>query len=67
MDSWGRIIGVGFSDGVKEGYEYTPARQICKTVDGNWNFVEYCYNSLGIAHMIVYENRLAERFVGTFV
>jgi len=25
VDSWGRITGIGFADGVKEGYEYTPA------------------------------------------
>ena len=27
LDSWGRIISVNFSDGVKEGYEYTPSGQ----------------------------------------
>ena len=47
MDSWGRITGVGFADGVKEGYEYTPAGQVSRTTDGNGNSVQYCYNSFG--------------------
>ena len=25
LDSWGRITGIGFADGGREGYEYTPA------------------------------------------
>ena len=29
-DGWGRITATGFSDGVKEGYEYTPAGQVRK-------------------------------------
>jgi len=45
VDNWGRITGTGFSDGVKEGYEYTPARQISRTVDGN--VIQYHYNSFG--------------------
>ena len=28
LDSWGRITSVKFSDGVKEGYEYTPSGQV---------------------------------------
>lgn len=47
VDSWGRIIGIGFADGAKEGYEYTPAGQVSKTTDGNGNFVQYRYNSFG--------------------
>ena len=47
MDSWGRITGIGFADGVKEGYEYTPAGQVSRTIDGNGNAVQYRYNSLG--------------------
>ena len=47
MDSWGRITGIGFADGGKEGYEYTPAGQISRTIDGNGNAVQYRYNSLG--------------------
>lgn len=46
-DSWGRITGIGFSDGVREGYEYTPSGQVSRTVDGNGNSVQYRYNSLG--------------------
>ena len=34
-------------DGVKEGYEYTPAGQVSRTIDGNGNAVQYRYNSLG--------------------
>ena len=45
VDSWGRITGIGFVDGVKEGYEYTPAGQVSRTIDGN--AVQYRYNSLG--------------------
>ena len=41
------ITGIGFADGVKEGYEYTPAGQISRTIDGNGNAVQYRYNSLG--------------------
>ena len=47
VDSWGRITGIGFADGVKEGYEYTPAGQASRTIDGNGNAVQYRYNSLG--------------------
>ena len=47
VDSWGRITGIGFADGVKEGYEYTPAGQVSRTIDGNGNAVQYRYNSLG--------------------
>ena len=47
VDSWGRITGIGFADGVREGYEYTPAGQISRTIDGNGNAVQYRYNSLG--------------------
>ena len=47
MDSWGRITGIGFADGGKEGYEYTPAGQVSRTIDGNGNAVQYRYNSLG--------------------
>ena len=47
VDSWGRITGIGFVDGVKEGYEYTPAGQVSRTIDGNGNAVQYRYNSLG--------------------
>lgn len=43
VDHWGRITGIGYADGVKEGYEYTPA----KTTDGNGNSVQYRYNSFG--------------------
>ena len=32
---------------MKEGYEYTPAGQISRTIDGNGNAVQYRYNSLG--------------------
>ena len=32
---------------MKEGYEYTPAGQISRTIDGNGNAVQYHYNSLG--------------------
>jgi len=34
-------------DGGKEGYEYTPAGQVSRTIDGNGNAVQYRYNSLG--------------------
>jgi len=47
VDRWGRITGIGFADGVKEGYEYTPAGQVSRTIDGNGNAVQYRYNSLG--------------------
>ncbi len=47
VDSWGRITGIGFADGVKEGYAYTPGGQVCRTTDGNGNSVEYRYNSFG--------------------
>ncbi len=47
VDGWGRITGVGFADGVKEGYGYTPAGQVSRTVDGNGNIIQYRYNSLG--------------------
>ena len=47
VDSWGRITGIGFVDGGKEGYEYTPAGQVSRTIDGNGNAVQYRYNSLG--------------------
>ena len=47
VDSWGRITGIGFADGGKEGYEYTPAGQVSRTIDGNGNAVQYRYNSLG--------------------
>ncbi len=47
VDGWGRITGVGFADGVKEGYGYTPAGQVSRTVDGNGNTIQYRYNSLG--------------------
>ena len=47
VDHWGRITGIGFADGVKEGYEYTPASQVCRTTDGNGNSVQYRYNSFG--------------------
>ena len=47
VDRWGRITGIGFVDGVKEGYEYTPAGQVSRTIDGNGNAVQYRYNSLG--------------------
>ena len=47
VDSWGRITGIGFADGVKEDYEYTPAGQVSRTIDGNGNAVQYRYNSLG--------------------
>ena len=50
MDSWGRITGIGFVDGVKEGYEYTPAGQVSRTIDGNGNSVQYRYNSLPVCH-----------------
>ena len=46
-DSWGRITGINFSDGAKEGYEYTPSGQVSKPIDGNGNSVTYQYNSLG--------------------
>ena len=39
--------GIGFADGGKEGYEYTPAGQVSRTIDGNGNSVQYRYNSLG--------------------
>ena len=32
---------------MKEGYEYTPAGQVSRTIDGNGNAVQYRYNSLG--------------------
>ena len=32
---------------MKEGYEYTPAGQVGRTIDGNGNAVQYRYNSLG--------------------
>ena len=47
LDTWGRIIGVGFSDGVTEGYEYTPSGQISRTVNGNGGAIWYRYNSFG--------------------
>ncbi len=47
VDSWGRIIGIGFADGAREGYEYTPVGQVTKTTDGNGNSIKYRYNSLG--------------------
>ena len=47
VDSWGRITGVGFADGVKESYEYTPAGQASRATDGNGSTVQYCYNSFG--------------------
>lgn len=46
-DSWGRITGTGFSDGVKGGYEYTYSGQISRTVNGNGNAIQYRYDSLG--------------------
>ena len=46
VDSWGRITGVGFTDGVREVYEYTPAGQVSRTTDGNGSSVQYRYNSL---------------------
>ena len=45
VDSWGRITGTGFSDDVKEGYEYTYSGQVSRTVNGN--AIQYRYNSLG--------------------
>jgi len=47
VDGWGRITGIGFAGGVKEGYEYTPAGQVSRATDGNGNSVQYRYNSLG--------------------
>ena len=47
VDGWGRITGIGFADGAKEGYEYTPAGQLSKATDGNGSSVQYRYNSLG--------------------
>ena len=32
--------GIGFVDGVKEGYEYTPAGRVSRTIDGNGNSVQ---------------------------
>ena len=46
-DGWGRITGTGFSDGVKEGFEYNYAEQVSRTINGNGNAIEYRYNSLG--------------------
>ena len=46
VDSWGRITGMEFADGVREGYEYTPAGQVSRTTDGNGSSVQYRYNSL---------------------
>ena len=46
-DSWGRITGISFADGVREDYVYTYAGRISRTTDGNGNSVQYCYNSLG--------------------
>ncbi len=47
VDSWGRITGIGFADGVKEGYAYTPGGQVCRTTDGNGNSVAYRYYGNG--------------------
>ena len=47
VDSWGRIMGIGFANGIKEGYEYTSAGQVSRTTDGNGNSVQYRYNSFG--------------------
>ena len=47
LDSWGRITGVGFSDGVTEGCEYTPSGQVSRTINGNGGSIQYRYNSLG--------------------
>ena len=46
VDSWGRITGISFADGVKEGYEYTPAWQGSRVTGGNGSSVQYRYNSL---------------------
>lgn len=35
LDNWGRITTVGFSDGVKEGYAYTPSGQVSKAKQSN--------------------------------
>ena len=47
VDGWGRITGIGFADGVKESYGYTPAGQVSSATDGNGSSVQYRYNSLG--------------------
>ncbi len=47
VDSWERIISIGFADGVKEGYEYISAGQVSRATDGNGSYVQYRYNSLG--------------------
>jgi len=44
VDHWGRITEVGFSDGVKKQYSYSPAGQASKATDGNGNQVHRTYN-----------------------
>ena len=36
-----------FSDGVTEGYEYTPSGQVSRTINGNGGAIRYRYNSFG--------------------
>ncbi len=47
LDTWGRITGIAFSDGVTEGCEYTPSGQVSRTINGNGGSIQYRYNSFG--------------------
>ena len=64
------ITGIGFVDGVKEGYEYTPAGQVSRTIDGNGNAVQYLslIHILGkfcpVSKRILLDDRLIPQVVG---